>query len=263
MANTATIRAGAAATALVSLSLALCVMPALAQAPAAGNMSGNTSTEGNSSTVQPPGSADLDMNYWILVRDSKDPDALQSYLQSFPSGRFADEARQKLAALRSQPGMESTRTDVPPQPPVPAAVAPPVDNKDLTLALQRELKRIGCLAGEADGVWGDMSRTALKNFVRHANLGINGDEPNLAALDAAQARRNRVCPLVCDDGEKVVGDRCVAAAPKATRPRQEQAEERKPRRAWAERPQPQAREPSSSSRGICFGPRPNEIVPCR
>jgi putative peptidoglycan binding protein len=251
---------GTALCMALGLGLALGGLPAKAQ-PGSGANSG----EAGLGTAQPPASADLDTNFWMLVRDSRDPDALQSYLASFPSGKFADEARNRLTTLRDQ---EKTArvTPAPAALPAPVAIAPPpTDNKELARALQQELKRVGCLGGEADGVWGEQSRSALKDFVRHAKLNIGTDEPNVSALDAAQSRRERVCPLVCGDDEKAVGDRCVpTVVNKPRRARQEPAQERRrePKRAWAERAAPEPRASSNSGKRICFGARPNEIVAC-
>ena len=226
---------GAAACVVLGMGTLLVNAPVKAQAPAA-----------EASTAQPPASSDLDTNFWALVRDSTDPAALQSYLYSFPTGKFADVARQRMAALREQQDrtvraspapssepperVEMARTN-PPSSPTPQITPSATDSPDLPRTLQRELKRVGCLTGEADGVWGEQSRAALKSFARHAKLTIPGDEPSNAALDAALAKQSRVCPLVCDDDEKLVGDRCVAA-PKPSRPAvKEQARREQPRRA--------------------------------
>jgi hypothetical protein len=225
-------------------------------------------TSAEPTTTQPPQSSDLDANFWALVRDSTDPGALQSYLDSFPSGKFVTQARDRLATLREQqargtstPSREASIHNPGVEPSRPAA-PPPAENKDLARALQQELKRVGCLGGDADGVWGDQSRSALREFVRHAKLGIAGDEPNVAALDAASASRSRVCPLVCSPSEKAVGDRCVPAVVNKPQPRQvRQYEPRQPqpRRAWAE---PTPRETPNSGKRICFGAARNEIVAC-
>lgn len=261
---------GTAACVALGLGLALSAAPATAQS---GTGAGQTSTgSGGSSTAQPPTATDLDTDFWVLVRDSADPGALQSYLASFPSGKFTDEARNKIAALRKDDksaGVSPTPS-ASAAPPAPPAIAPaaPAENKELARALQRELKRVGCLEADADGVWGDKSHTALKEFARHANVSVGGEEPNVALLDAAQSKKSRVCPLVCDDDEKVVGDRCVpntANKPRQARQKPAQEERRaQPRqRAWAERPAAAERAPSGNSgKRICFGPGRGEIVAC-
>lgn len=259
---------GAAACAVLAMGVALYGAPGKAQGPTTA-----AATEADRSTAQPPLSSDLDTNMWVLVRDSTNPEALQSYLQSFPSGKFAEQARQRLASLREQQGNGARVTPAPsgepPQniarttpPPAPQVTPPTAENKELARALQRELKRLGCFDAEADGVWGDKSRAALKSFVRHAKLGITGDEPNISVLDAAAATRARVCPLVCSDDEKVVGDRCVGATkPQPARREQVRAPQREPRRAWAAEPS-EPRGNSNSGKRICFGAGRNEIVTC-
>jgi hypothetical protein len=95
---------------------------------------------------------------------------------------------------------------------------PPMLARDL----QGQLKRLGCLSGEVDGVWGEGSKKALKDFARHAKLSIANDEPTPAVLDVATAMKERACPLVCGDDQRAVNGRCVAK------------EQRKPARREAE-----------------------------
>ena len=71
---------GTAACMALGLGLALSAAPAMAQS---GTGAGQTSTgSGGSSTAQPPTATDLDTDFWVLVRDSADPGALQSYPQA-------------------------------------------------------------------------------------------------------------------------------------------------------------------------------------
>ncbi len=162
----------------------------------------------------------------------------------------------------------------PPAPPPVIAAAPPAaspapatpDNNELARALQRELKRVGCLSGEPDGVWGEQSRSALKKFVKHAKLTVDSDAPNAAVLDAAAAARDRVCPLVCDEGEHAVNGRCVENA-RPARERTRRAESRNGP-AQRERPRREADAPARSGGGgggkLCFGPeRGGPLVPCK
>ena len=132
-----------------------------------------------------------------------------------------------------------------------SATTPPAgDNSQLVRSLQRELKKIGCLAGEPDGVWGEQSKVAMKNFVRLSKLSVSSDEPSAAVLDAATAARGRICPLVCDDGEHVVNGRCV------DKPRPARA--RETNRPKAQAAAPRARntyeaQPSKGPQKLCFG----------
>lgn len=112
--------------------------------------------------------------------------------------------------------------------------------------LQGQLKRLGCLSGEVDGVWGEGSKQALKDFARYAKLSIASDEPTTAVLDAAAAAKERTCPLVCADDQRVVSGRCVAKERKPTARREAESEGRRYR---AERPSRAERESSPPSSG--------------
>jgi hypothetical protein len=274
--------------------------PAQAQDRTYSAASGRHGTAPEPTRETPPSDADIEIKFWNAVRESGDLALVQSYLDHYPQGRFAEQARQRLAELRAQrrdpppeaPSVAARRTDErdvavaspPPTPPPPedrptAAAAPPAaaapappppaQNVELVRALQREFKRIGCLSGEPDGVWGETTRSAFKNFVKHAKLSVDNDEPTAAVLDAATAARTRVCPLVCEEGEHVVRGRCVE---KVRRVQARESEEKRPRpraerhaeppsRPRAERPS----EPASSPRGgqkLCFGGARNELIPC-
>ncbi len=77
-------------------------------------------------------------------------------------------------------------------------IAPPkpetkLDGRELTLALQEELKRVGCDPGAIDGHWGVKGRSALSRFNQMAKLNIPISEPTLVALDALKTKTKRVC----------------------------------------------------------------------
>ena len=77
-----------------------------------------------------------------------------------------------------------------PQPPV---YQPPAAS--LAYPLQSELKRLGCLPGRVDGVWGRGSRAALRRFSRQARLRL-GSEPSQNALNVARRTPSGYCPPV-------------------------------------------------------------------
>src|SRR5262249_11968660 len=144
------------------------------------------------------------------------------------------------------------------------------ENVEFVRALQRELKRVGCLSAEPDGVWNERSRVAYSNFVKQAKLSVDSDEPSTSALDAATAARSRVCALACEEGTPAVNGRCVERVQRAHQRREEpvrRAERVRREEPARERPRAErsAEEPSRSSGGgkICFGAKPNELVPCK
>jgi Caspase domain len=114
---------------------------------------------------------------------------------------------------------------VAPQPPQPAAQAPaasvppsPVPEvwpweseaakEAMVSAVQAELKRVGCYDGTADGKWGAQSTAALTKLRQKLGASV-GDQPTDALLATLKAKPGRVCPLVCDPDEHIVGGQCV------------------------------------------------------
>jgi chemotaxis protein histidine kinase CheA len=95
-----------------------------------------------------------------------------------------------------------------------ASVTPQVDltkpalsPSELTKLVQVELKRVGCLAGTADGDWNSASQRSLTLFNKYTKFDVK--LASLDVLDARKTKPSRVCPLVCEHGFKVDGDRCV------------------------------------------------------
>jgi hypothetical protein len=75
--------------------------------------------------------------------------------------------------------------------------------------LQAELKRVGCDPGNIDGDWNAASRRALEIFNKRAGTKLDVRVANLHALSVIRSRTSRICPLACDRGFHVRGDRCV------------------------------------------------------
>lgn len=124
--------------------------------------------------------------------------------------------------------LETPRQDAAGQPAIQSAEQDP---RSLATRLQVELVRVGCDPGKIDGNWGRKGRSALGDFARHAKLALPVDEPSEAAIEAVAARRERVCPLPCDDDEVERDGACVAKAARtrsASKSRDDQDETVKP-----------------------------------
>ena len=124
--------------------------------------------------------------------------------------------------------LETPRQDAAGQPAIQSAEQDP---RSLATRLQVELVRVGCDPGKIDGNWGRKGRSALGDFARHAKLALPVDEPSEAAIEAVAARRERVCPLSCDDDEVERDGACVAKAARArsaSKSRDDQDETEKP-----------------------------------
>jgi eukaryotic-like serine/threonine-protein kinase len=55
-----------------------------------------------SARAAPPINKEADQEFWDGVKDSDDPDELELYLEQFPGGAFAEQARQRVAELRAK-----------------------------------------------------------------------------------------------------------------------------------------------------------------
>jgi hypothetical protein len=160
---------------------------------------------------------------WNLVKDSTDADELRRFLAQFPAGKMRPQAEQRLAALTGA-----------------QAKAAALDNRALALSLQSELKRVGCFDGPMSGDFDDATRAAQRTFAKLTSLSLP-DALTPAAIDAVRKFDKRVCPLVCGEGKRAQGDRCVAVAPtRKSEPRNKETKAKEPRnrvkKAAARRP---------------------------
>ena len=89
-----------------------------------------------------------------------------------------------------------------------AALTPGSPPADVTKSVQTELRRVGCLAGSADGDWNASSQRSLTLFNRYAGTKLDTKVASVDTLDAIRLKSSRVCPLVCEHGFKTDGDRC-------------------------------------------------------
>jgi uncharacterized caspase-like protein len=79
---------------------------------------------------------------------------------------------------------------------------------DLTKSVQIELRRVGCLAADADGEWNAASQRSMALFNRHARTKFDAKVASVDALDAIKLKPARVCPMICQRGFEADGDRC-------------------------------------------------------
>ncbi len=98
--------------------------------------------------------------------------------------------RQPVYPPYNPPQWRNPQSPVYPQQPV-----YPRPTVSLAYPLQSELKRLGCLPGRVDGIWGRGSRAALRRFANQARLRL-GSEPSQNALDVARRSPTGFCPPV-------------------------------------------------------------------
>lgn len=209
--------------------------------------------------AQPDNTAEV--AYWNSIKDRGGTAYLEAYLQQYPNGAFATLAKVRIAELKAQQPQadaeakakleaeakskkeqqKATETAKLEQPAAPetASDLAPVDPAELALATQKELARIGCLSGRADGKWGSGSERALKDYAGRQGIELASLQPSADILDRLKTTTVRVCPLVCGKGMEEKNGRCekvkreakvepkpekrsattAPAAPKATEPK--------------------------------------------
>lgn len=103
------------------------------------------------------------------------------------------EKKQELAALK----LANKTNDASPIPEVTEKPLTWKEKRDakrlLARRLQAELKRVGCLYGSVDGVWGRGSDSALNRFVKTAGVDVVGVVPSEAAIETVAALPETVC----------------------------------------------------------------------
>jgi hypothetical protein len=92
---------------------------------------------------------------------------------------------------------------------------------ELARDIQRELKRVGCYAGEVDGNWGPGSKRAAQTFMQRVNSSLPTDEPDLVQLTLLRSFSGITCAAPCPPEQMVPGSaRCLPAPVLAARPPQ-------------------------------------------
>ncbi|MCP3370290.1 caspase family protein [Bradyrhizobium cajani] len=118
----------------------------------------------------------------------------------------AEQQRVNLAA--AAPGAAPASTASPAGTNV-ASLTPATAPADLNRSVQTELGRVGCFSGAADGNWNTSSQRSLSQFNRYAGTKLDVKVASTDALDAVKSKPSRICPLVCEHGFKVDGDKCT------------------------------------------------------
>ena len=90
-----------------------------------------------------------------------------------------------------------------------AALAAGPPQADVTKSVQAELRRVGCLTGNADGNWNNASQRSLTQFNRYAGTRLDTKVASVDTLDTIKLKSSRVCPLVCEHGFQAEGERCT------------------------------------------------------
>ena len=96
-----------------------------------------------------------------------------------------------------------------PETPNLAALSAGATQTDVNKSVQAELRRVGCLSADADGNWNTASQRSLAQFNRYARTRLDTKLASTDALDTIKLKSARICPLACEHGYRVDGERCV------------------------------------------------------
>lgn len=145
-----------------------------------------------------------------------------------------------------------------PEPVVEPEPEPQIDprkDRELVRSIQKELNRLGCSAGRADGFWGRKTARALGAFSKNAKTKLVSLEPSADLLERLRGQTARVCPLVCGRGKEEENGRCVSKARRAAAPAK--PENQRSAQPASQRP-PARSQPTQKARKA--GSRPNANV---
>lgn len=160
--------------------------------------------------------------HWTAVQNSNNRAMIRDHLTRFRTCAFSTLAENALAALG--PETEVAALDPKPEPEIapepepaietatPVVVDPvpvdPLQDQTFVRAVQTELNRVGCTAGEPDGEWGPRSVRAWEKYTRVAKV-EGAATPNQSLLTSLESVEGRVCPLECGIRENAKNGRCV------------------------------------------------------
>jgi uncharacterized caspase-like protein len=161
-------------------------------------------------------------------------------------------AQEQAAAAEQKRAAAESAADKPVNVAALAAGTPPAD---VTKSVQSELRRVGCLSGDADGKWNSSSQRSLTQFNRYAGTKLDTKVASVDTLDTIKLKSSRVCPLVCEHGFKVEGERCakIVCAEGSFLNDDNECEKRRARKPVAAREKP---EPRRAPEARSYAPEP-------
>ncbi len=84
----------------------------------------------------------------------------------------------------------------------------PGRSANLAASIQSELRRVGCYAGDADGVWNERTRVAMRAFNTSVHVNLGTDKPDYILLTLLQGHSSKACSRTCD-AASVSGGTCI------------------------------------------------------
>jgi peptidoglycan hydrolase-like protein with peptidoglycan-binding domain len=112
--------------------------------------------------------AGQDRAAWGRARDANTVEAYRGYLQAFPQGTFAEQARARIEALTAEPAQSAAERQAE------AAEAALGLNAVTRRLVESRLDALGLRPGEVDGVFDDNTRRAIRRYQTARNLNVTG-----------------------------------------------------------------------------------------
>ncbi|MBI3702095.1 MAG: caspase family protein [Afipia sp.] len=143
-----------------------------------------------------------------------------TFIATYPTGlysEFAKAQRNRIIddeALRAVAADKNKVASLSPDQSTPRSDGP-VAVGDIPRQLQVELRRVGCNTGSVSDTWTPAAQKSMELFNRNAGMKLDVKVASIDSLDAVKSKPGRVCPLTCERGYQVDGDRCTRITCKA------------------------------------------------
>jgi hypothetical protein len=112
--------------------------------------------------------AGQDRAAWDRARDANTVEAYRGYLQVFPQGTFAEQARARIEALTEAPAQSAAEAQA-------AAAEAALGLNEVTRRLvETRLDVLGLRPGTVDGVFDDSTRRAIRRYQTARTLPVTG-----------------------------------------------------------------------------------------
>ncbi len=166
--------------------------------------------------VEPPGPRALQVSASVARVVSQKPEAMDR--PAFPVAQPAALPSVVTTAITMPPAVyhslaSRTQSTAPTSMPTRPTPTPEISRYDLIRSIQRELKRVGCYAGDVDGDWGPGSRRAIIGFTDRVNATLPTAQPDFILLTLLQGHQGTACGRTCPAGQSLSDNgRCLPNA---------------------------------------------------
>lgn len=128
----------------------------------------------------------------------------------------AEPVREPVAVAKARPSLAvepgPVKVDTASEPIKVAAGTPARTDQRLALTkeIQRELRRVGCYAGDIDGEWSSDTRAAMKTFIDRVNATLPIDQPDHILKTLVSGHPGDACGRSCPAGQTAAANgRCM------------------------------------------------------